>query len=160
MKRALLILALCTAACGGGGGARPTAPRAATGDAFAEVFRTVEQWRQGWQVRSLEALAPLYRQDDHTVIVYQGRPQQGWSQAQTWLRAQLDGADTVHLRIEDGVVTTVGADGAIFTARLARELSDGVVTTTDDGFLTLTLARADQGWQIVVEHYSYPPGGS
>ena len=51
-------------------------------------------------------------------------------------------------------------DSATFAARLGRELSDGVVTTTDEGFLTLTFVRVDRDWQIVAEHYSYPLGGS
>ena len=112
------------------------------------------------QVRSLDALIPLYRHDDHTVIVYQGRSQRGWPSAQTWLRSQLAAAAVVHLRLEDGVVTTLGADSATFAARMDRELSDGAVTTTDLGFLTLTLVRVDADWQIVAEHYSFQLGGS
>ena len=159
-----LLLAAALAGCGGGGGGGggATTPRPAGDqvDPFAAVFRAVEQWRQGWQVRSLDALAPLYRQDDHTVIVYQGRPQRGWDAAQGWLRGQLARSATVHLRLEDGVVTTLGDDSATFAARMSRELSDGVVTTTDDGFLTLTFVRVDRAWQIVAEHYSYTLGGS
>jgi hypothetical protein len=149
------------AGCGGGAGAAATLPRPAAGDSdpFAAVFRAVEQWRQGWQVRSLDALAPLYRHDDHTVIVYQGRAQRGWDRAQGWLRSQLAATATVHLRVDDGVVTTLGPDSATFAARLGRELSDGVVTTTDEGFLTFTFVRVDADWQIVAEHYSYPLGG-
>src|SRR4051794_30188355 len=96
-----LLLATVLAACGGGGGASAGGPKpaGAQSDAFAAVFRAVEQWRQGWQVRSLDALAPLYRHDDHTVIVYQGRPQRGWDAAQTWLRAQLARVNTVNIRI-------------------------------------------------------------
>ena len=158
-----VLAAAILAGCGGGGGAGAGAapPRTAgQGDPFSVVFRLVEQWRQGWQVRSFDALAPLYRHDDHTVIVYQGRAQRGWASAQTWLRSQLAGAAVVHLRLEDGVVTTTGADSATFAARMDREVSDGVVTTTDAGFLTLTLIRVDDAWAIVAEHYSYQLGGS
>lgn len=164
---ALLIAASGAAAvgCGGGGssgGARPTAPPPTPGqdDAFSAVFRAVEQWRQGWQVRSLEALAPLYRHDDHTIIVYQGRPLLGWDSAEAWLRAQLAGVSSVHIRIEDGVVTTLGPDSASFAARMGRDLSDGVITRADEGFLTLTFVREDGRWQIVAEHYSFALGGS
>lgn len=161
--RALPAILVCLAVatgCGGGGGAGSTTPRAGQGDAFAAVFRAVEQWTQGWEVRSVEALEPLYRHDDHTVIVYQGQAQRGWDRAQTWLRAELAGVKTVHLRIEDGVVTTIGDSGATFTARMGRDLSDGVLTRSDEGFLTLTFVRVGGDWQIVAEHYSYALGGS
>ena len=70
------VVAALALACGGKKG--PEAPSSGagngtSGDAFAAVFRVVEQWRQGWEVRSLDALTPLYRQDDNTVVVYQGR---------------------------------------------------------------------------------------
>ena|SRR5688572_29804470 len=152
--------ALGGAACGGGGGKGGTTPSGpASGDAFAAVFRAVEQWRQGWEVRSLEALAPLYRQDGNTVVVYQGRPHVGWPQAQNFLRQTVEGAKNVHLTLEEGQVTSIGAGGATYSARLLREISDGVLTVTDEGFLTMTFARASGGdrWEIVSEHYSYAP---
>jgi ketosteroid isomerase-like protein len=155
----LLSAAAALAGCGGGGAsAAPARPAAVQGDAFAAVFRAVEQWRQGWEVRSLEALEPLYRQDQHTVIVHQGRALRGWPAAKTWLRGQLAGASSIHLRLEDGVVTTLGDDSAVFAARMGRDLSDGVITRADEGFVTLTFARAAGGWQIVSEHYSYALG--
>ncbi|HVV83010.1 MAG TPA: AtzH-like domain-containing protein [Kofleriaceae bacterium] len=164
MARAIpaLLLTAVLAACGGGGGAHATSPHAqgAEVDAFAAVFRAVEQWRQGWQVRSLDALEPLYRHDDHTVIVYQGRAQRGWDAAKEWLRNQLASTASVHIRIEDGVVTQLGPDSATFAARMGRDLSDGAVTASDEGFLTLTFVRVDDGWQIVAEHYSFALGGS
>lgn len=168
VRRALLVL-LIAAAVGpglggcGGGGARATTPGPAAGadaDAFTAVFRAVEQWRQGWQVRSLEVLDPLYRHDDHTVVVYQGQPLRGWDSAKAWLRAQLAGVASVHIRLEEGVVTTIGADGATFTARMGRDLSDGVLTRADAGVLTLTFVREGGRWLIVSEHYSYALGGS
>ncbi len=156
------VLALGAApGCGGGSNngraAPPTDP--AAGDAFAAVFRAVEQWRQGWEVRSLDALTPLYRQDGNTVVVYQGRAHVGWPQAQNYLRQTVEGARTVHLSLEGGQVTSIGTSGATYSARLTRELSDGAVTVTDEGFLTVTFARAPGGdrWEIVSEHYSYPP---
>jgi hypothetical protein len=158
----LVSVAAALAGCGGGG-ARSTTPGPATGaqgDAFSAVFRAVEQWRQGWEVRSVEALEPLYRHDDHTVIVYQGRPLRGWDSAQSWLRGQLAGVASVHVRIEDGAVTTLGADSATFAARMSRDLSDGVITRSDQGFVTLTFVREDGRWLIVAEHYSFALGGS
>ena len=157
MRRTVLVLLVALAACRGGGAA-PRTPAGAGEDAFAAVFRVVEQWRQGWEVRSLDALAPLYRQDGNTVVVYQGKAHVGWPQAQTWLRESVDGAKSVHLTLEEGQVTAIGDDGATYAARLTREISDGAVTATDSGFLTLTFARTDDRWEIVAEHYSYPLG--
>jgi ketosteroid isomerase-like protein len=148
-------------ACGGKKGAEApssSAGNGTSGDAFAAVFRVVEQWRQGWEVRSLDALTPLYRQDDNTVVVYQGRSHVGWPQAQNFLRQSVEGARNIHLTLEGGQVTTLGASGATFAARLTREISDGAITISDEGFLTLTFARtAGDKWEIVSEHYSYPP---
>lgn len=154
------VVAALALACGGKKG--PEAPASSGagsgGDAFAAVFRVVEQWRQGWEVRSLEALTPLYRQDDNTVVVYQGRAHVGWPQAQNFLRQSCEGARNIHLTLENGQVTTLGASGATFSARLTREISDGAITISDEGFLTLTFARsAGDRWEIVSEHYSYPP---
>ncbi len=158
MRRFVLVAVLAIVGCGGGskGAAGPVDP--ATADSFTEVFRVVEQWRQGWEVRSLEALAPLYRQDGNTVVVYQGKAHVGWPQAQNYLRQSVEGARAVHLTLEEGQVTSIGAGGATVSARLVREVSDGAVTVTDEGFLTITFARAPGGnWEIVSEHYSYPP---
>jgi ketosteroid isomerase-like protein len=156
----LLIATFAIVACGGGGGKGATTPSdPASADAFAAVFRAVEQWRQGWEVRSLDALTPLYRQDGNTVVVYQGKAHVGWPQAQSYLRSTIDGAKNVHLTLEEGQVTSIGSGGATYSARLIREVSDGVLTVTDEGFLTMTFARAPGGdhWEIVSEHYSYSP---
>ncbi|HVK75256.1 MAG TPA: nuclear transport factor 2 family protein [Kofleriaceae bacterium] len=158
MRRVFLVgLVALIAACRGGSSG-PRTPAAGGEDAFAAVFRVVEQWRQGWEVRSLDALAPLYRQDDNTVLVYQGRAHVGWPQAQTYLRKTVEGARSVHFTLDDGHVTALGDDGATYAARLTREISDGAVTATDSGYLTLTFARAGSRWEIVAEHYSYPLG--
>jgi len=160
MRRLVVAVVLTLAvACGGGkaGSAGPVTP--GDGDAFAAVFRVVEQWRQGWEVRSFDALQPLYRQDDNTVVVYQGRPHVGWPEAQNYLRQTVEGARGIHLTLEAGQVTSIGVGGATYAARLTREVSDGAVTVTDQGFLTLTFARVpgSDRWEIVSEHYSYPP---
>lgn len=154
--RLLLAVLLATAACSGGGGAaRPGATAATPVDAFAAVFRAVEQWRQGWEVRSMEALAPLYRHDGQTVLVYQGQAQVGWPAAENYLRTVVERARAIHLALEEGQVTTLGDGAATFAARLSREISDGAITVSDRGFLTLTFARSGDRWEIVAEHYSF-----
>ena len=157
-RATLLAFALAGAACGGGGGGKgaPTTPGAI--DPFSAVGRAVEQWRQGWEVRSMDALAPLYRHDDHTVVVYQGQAHVGWPQAETYLRSVVDGAREVHLTVSDGQVAALGDSGATYAARLTREISDGAVAVSDTGFLTLTFARSGAAWEIVAEHYSYRAG--
>lgn len=158
MRFVLAVLLAAAAACGGSSAAArgPTSHPGAT-DVFAAVFRAVEQWRQGWEVRSMEALSPLYRHDGQTVLVYQGQSQVGWPQSETYLRKIVESARAIHLVIEDGQVTALGDGGATFTARLTREISDGAVTISDRGYLTLTFARSGDRWEIVVEHYSYAP---
>lgn len=155
----LAVMIALAAGCSGGSKGSTTPSEQAGGDAFAAVFRAVEQWRQGWEVRSLEALSPLYRQDGNTVVVYQGKAHVGWPQAQNYLRQTVEGAKSVHLSLEEGQVTSIGGGGATYSARLIREISDGVLTVTDEGFLTMTFARAAGGdrWEIVSEHYSYAP---
>ncbi|MBK9030185.1 MAG: nuclear transport factor 2 family protein [Myxococcales bacterium] len=158
-RAALACLVLATSACGGGGGGgKATTPAPGSIDAFTAVFRAVEQWRQGWEVRSMDALAPLYRHDDHTIVVYQGQAQIGWPQAETYLRRAVDGAREIHLTLDDGRVSALGDGGATFAARLTREISDGAVTVSDAGYLTLTFARSGEAWEIVAEHYSYRTG--
>ncbi|MEZ4404640.1 MAG: nuclear transport factor 2 family protein [Kofleriaceae bacterium] len=158
MRRVLVALGLAISACGGGAAQRPTAPSPGAVDAFTAVFRAVEQWRQGWEVRSMEALAPLYRHDDHTVVVYQGQAHVGWPAAETYLRSVAEGARAVHLLLDDGQVSALGDSGATYAARLTRDISDGAVTTSDTGYLTLTFARTGDRWEIVAEHYSYRAG--
>ena len=70
----------------------------------------------------------------------------------------MDGAREIHLLLDDGRVSALGDDGATFAARLQREVSDGAVTVSDQGYLTLTFARTGDVWQIVAEHYSYRTG--
>jgi hypothetical protein len=154
---ALVVLIALAAGCSGGGGGASgrTAAKPGGGDAFTAVFRAVEQWRQGWEVRSIDALKPLYRHDGQTVLVYQGRAQVGWPAAEAYLRNQVEGARAIHLLLDDGQVTALGDDGATYSARLGREISDGAVTVSDRGFLTITFARSGDVWEIVSEHYSY-----
>ena len=64
----------------------------------------------------------------------------------------------MHLTLDEGQVTALGDGGATYAARLTRDISDGSVTATDSGFLTLTFAREGDRWLIVTEHYSYPAG--
>ncbi len=70
----------------------------------------------------------------------------------------VEGAREVHLTVTDGQVAALGDSGATYAARLTREISDGAVTVSDTGYLTLTFARSGAAWEIVAEHYSYRAG--
>jgi ketosteroid isomerase-like protein len=119
------------------------------------VRGTVEQWRQAYEVRSVDALARLYSQDPELVVVVEGRATRGWPAVQSGLTERLSAAKDVRVRFNDVAVVPVGEAGASVFARMTREITDGVTTVTEDGVLTLALRRGDASWQIVSEHYSY-----
>ncbi len=163
---ALLLLSMITAACGGQGAAQQAAePDSVASDpdvaapvpVVTAVAGVLEQYRQGYEVRSVEALAPLYDTSASLVQVWQGRTLLGWDDVKADLDIRLGRAENVRLRIRDTRVATLGPDGAHVTAWLARTISDGVTAIQEDGVLTLTLRRQEQRWVIVGEHFSYPP---
>ena len=122
----------------------------------AAVRGTVEQWRQAYEVRSVETLAKLYAQDQ-AVIVQQGTAARGWSAIEAVLTSRLGNASDVRVRLKDVAVMAQGDAGATLVAGMTREITGGATTTTEEGTLTLSL-RADRGaWLIVSEHYSYLP---
>lgn len=163
MRSVLLIACLIVApalACGGRGGADTTPGRASDpGDPVLAAARgTVEQWRQGWEVRSLDALTAVYRNDLDVVVVHQGRAHLGWSAVEAYLVGQLGPATEVRVKLDDLQVFPLGPGAAAVTAAITREHGQGGVTTTERGVITMTLSEgADGRWRIVTEHYSYPP---
>ncbi len=163
LAAAIAVALLCAAAgCpgkGAGGAGDGTGPDTASRTP-AEVVeagqRLVESWRQGYEVRSLEALAPLYAQDLDLVLVAQGQVQLGWTAVESYLSAEL-AAKEIHIRLDDVQVAALGAGAAVVTAMMTRESSDGVASVSERGALTLALrAQTDGRWVIVSEHYSYP----
>ncbi|HRC56731.1 MAG: nuclear transport factor 2 family protein [Myxococcales bacterium] len=125
-------------------------------DLDAAVRGTMEQWRQAYEVRSLDALAKLYAQDAGLVLVQQGEITRGWPDAAALLEARLGKATAVRVRLHDLSIAPIGAQGATVVARMTREISDGVTTVNEDGTLTLALRQAGQTWAIISQHYSYP----
>ena len=116
---------------------------------------TVEQWRQAYELRSVDTLAKLYAQTPDTVLVIDGIPVFGWQAIEQVLRAKLAHAKQVHVRLKDITVAAYGPNVAGATATMTREIGDDVTTVTENGALTLVLRRDDDGWKIVSEHYSY-----
>jgi ketosteroid isomerase-like protein len=155
---ASIALALVLAGCP----SKATCPAAtsATGPAaeatITDVLRTVEQWRQAWEVRSPDALFPLYDHGKAVAAVTQGTALVGWDAVQADLAARIARATDVRYRLTDIQVAPTG-DTAIVTASLAREISEGATTATDAGTLTLVFARDAARWVIVSEHFSFRP---
>jgi ketosteroid isomerase-like protein len=123
-------------------------------DQGAAVRSVLEQWRQAYEVKSVDALARLYATAD-AVVVKEGSQVRGWPQIQAGLNEQLGRAKNVRVRLKDVTVVPLGERGAAISAGMTREVSDGVTTVTEEGLLTLALRSDGVAWTIVSEHYSY-----
>jgi len=154
MMRVALVLALLATGCPAKGPEAPTAPATPT-EVVAAAKATVEQWRQGYEVRSLEVLAKLYAHDTDVVVITEGAPLVGWKAIEASLRDRLAHATAIHVRLKDVQVASIGPTVATVVAGMTRELTDGATTTTEQGTLTLTLRKEGDGWVIALEHYSY-----
>jgi len=147
-------------ACGGSGKA-PAAPEpvkvATPAQVVAAANGLLEQYRQAYEVRSMDALAPLYSQTVDVVVIHQGDDHRGWSAVSTYLQDLLGRATEVHVKIGAVSVTALGSGGAAISAELTREISDGVTTIVEKGSLTLAIGREGQRWVIIHEHFSFPP---
>jgi uncharacterized protein (TIGR02246 family) len=156
MRSAILFAALASLAACGGHAQKPTTPAAAD-DAMDAARRAVESWRQAWEADSYDRIAQLYAHDRGTVIVSQGVAFAGWDKADAHLKEVLGHAREIHVTLADVTIDAVDDDCAIAVAAMDRELSDGQVTTSEHGVLTLVLHRdADARWVVVSEHYSFP----
>jgi len=121
----------------------------------AAVKSRIEQYRQGYEVRSLDALAPLYSRTEDLSITVQGRTLRGWTQAQETLGAWLAKAVTVKVRVSELQVIALGDAGALATMSVHRSYGDGVTTVDEIGTLLLVFRRSGSDWLIVAESYSY-----
>lgn len=158
MRSAVLCLALALAATHAAcarGGRGASAPELPSGE-HAGVLGAVEKWRQAQEVRSLDVLASVYATDDSVVLVQQGVATRGWPAVSALLERKLVAATGVRVRLAEVAVAPAGAGGAVVSARMTRETSDGVSTLTEDGPLTLAMRLDGASWRIVAQHYSYP----
>lgn len=157
----LLVVALLNA-CGAGQARQvgQPAPEAVPEDVARAIEGAVEQYKQAYEVRSLEALGALYTHDLDVVSVYQGRTHQGWSQVEADLRMRLQDATKVRMVIKDLSIQALGSDVAVATAGLERSIGDDATTMTERGALTLVFRKIDDRWMLVTEHFSYPTGPS
>ena len=156
MRTLAMCIGVALAACGGKG-ARVEAP--AVDDAMDAARRAVEAWRQAWEADSYDKIAPLYAHDANLVLVQQGVAYNGWEKIEPHLKDVLGHAREIHVKLADVRVAELDADDVVVVASMDRDLSDGTVTTTERGVLTLVLHRAGKDWVVVSEHYSYPVHG-
>ncbi len=161
MRIALAAVAVALAACPGAKAPAVAPPPPKTPKEVVAAGRaTVEQWRQAYELKSLDALAKLYAHDVELVVVQDGLPWIGWSSVEAMLRDRLARAKQIHVRLKDVQVVSIAPVAASVLATMTREISDGVTTVTEHGTLTIVLRRDDASgaWTIVAEHYSYKRG--
>jgi len=155
---ALAISAACltSAGCPRAETAAATSPSALTPrEVTAAARAAIEQWRQAYEVRSIEALSELYARDLDLVVVQEGTPYLGWSSVESMLKDRLARAATIRIRLKDIQVASLAPEVASAVATMTRELTEGATTVTENGTLTLVLRKQGDRWVIAVEHYSY-----
>lgn len=118
----------------------------------------VEQYRQAYEVHSVEALGELFIRNLDVASVYQGRIYQGWSQIQADQGRRLQDATKVRVIITDLNIQALGDEVAVVVAGLERNIGDDATTTTERGALTLVFHKQEERWMIASEHFSYPTG--
>lgn len=124
-------------------------------EVVAAAKATIEQWRQAYEVRSVEALSKLYAQDVDLVVVQEGTPYLGWSSVESMLKDRVARAETIRMRLKDMQVISLSPELASAVATMTREQTEGATTVTENGTLTLVLRLEGGSWLITSEHYSY-----
>lgn len=153
------VTALALAGCPGRDAGVVEAPVPATPDQVVRAATgLLEQYRQAFEVRSFEALEPLYSHTLDLSVTHQGKTYSGWSQVERYLNELLGQAAQVHVTFDDTDVAALGNGGAAVHTAVRREISDGTTAVIEEGTLTLALRREGEAWVIVKEHFSYPPG--
>ena len=155
---ALFVVALALAGCPRGGSSTTPARVLTPKEVVAGARATVEQWRQAYEVRSLDGLAKLYAQNIDLVVVEGGTPYVGWSSVENMLKDRIARYKEVHVRLKDIQVQSLNDNSAVATAVMTRELGDGTTSVSEQGALTVVLRRDADAWLIVTEHYSYKRG--
>ncbi len=153
MRAAVVALVVALAGCPQpkAGPARPQTP----GEVVSAVRGAIEQWRQAYEVHSVDALEKLYAHDPDTVIVQDAGPLVGWSAVDAMLKDRFAHAKEVRVKLKDVEVASRSPEVATAVATMSREISDGTTTVNENGVLTLVLRKDGAEWHIVVEHYSY-----
>lgn len=155
----LLALALLGSSCGG----QPTKIAAPVSEPVPQnvtlaIEGAVEQYRQAYEVQSLEALGNLFVHNLDVVSIHQGQLHQGWSQVEADQANRLEDATKVRIVISDLNIQALGTDVAVATAGLERNIGDDATTTTVRGSLTLVFHKVAERWLVASEHFSYSTG--
>jgi ketosteroid isomerase-like protein len=153
--RSLLML-VCVVAIAGCGGRSHKASTPAPSDAMDAARRAVETWRAAWEADSYGSIAPLYAHDPSLVMVEQGVAYTGWDKVDARLKEVLGHAREIHVKLQGIQVAELDDASAVVVASMDRDISDGTVTTSERGILTLVLHHDGGSWVVVSEHYSYP----
>ena len=127
-------------------------------DVRRAIEGAVEQYRQAYEVQSLDGLGNLFVHDLDVVSVYQGQVYQGWSQIKADQTRRLQDATKVRMVITDLNIQALGTEVAVATAGLERNIGDDATTTTARGTVTLVFHKSEERWKIASEHFSYPTG--
>jgi ketosteroid isomerase-like protein len=165
MRAWIACLLLCFA-CGGGAASRSTtAGPVVSGDAAATLPAALEQWRQAYEVRSIDALEPLYSATDDLTLVVQGKVTTTWPSVRASILEFLTSNTTVKLKVQDVRIVSLGGDGAVVVAGVNRRYGDGIRSTSETGVLTLLFRQAPPvdshapgTWRIALEHYLFRSG--
>src|SRR5512140_2656587 len=89
--------------------AEPTAPvhEATPKEVVAATRGAIEQWRQAYEVKSMDALGKLYAHDTEVVIVQDGVALIGWGSVEGLLKDRLSRAKEIHIRLKEVQVTSI-----------------------------------------------------
>jgi ketosteroid isomerase-like protein len=156
MRPVVALAVLAIASCSGGAGARPARPPVPA-DVVAAVESVIEQWRQAYELRSVDSLAPLYAHEPELVVVREGNALTGWPAVEQMLKERLAKATSVRVKLGIVQVSQLTPEVATAVATMTREIAEEFATFNETGTLTLTLRKDPGGrdFRIVVEHYSY-----
>jgi len=153
---AVLLSSVLVGGCPSGTSAGAEGPSAATPlEVVAAAKATIEQWRQAYEIRSVDALSKLYARDVDLVVVQEGTTFLGWSSVESMLKDRIARTGAIHIRLKDMQVLSLAPEVATAYATMTRELTFESTTVTESGTLTLVLRKQGAGWLITSEHYSY-----
>jgi ketosteroid isomerase-like protein len=155
VRVAIALCAVAAGACTRHGEVAAPAPIEGAADIAGAAKGTLEKWRQAYEVRSVEGLAALYAHDESVVLVQGGAATIGWKAIEPLLKERLAKVTVVRVRLKDVVAAPLGADAAVVTAVMTRELGDATTTLTEAGTVSLVMRHVGTAWVIVHEHFSY-----